>query len=369
MGRCGLMAVDVIVTTDGGQETARAVRSGGGLVGTRSSSSVTGDQHISFVDWPFQDPDPSVEQHVRFVRDHRPRYAVAPDISGSWGLGDVVDVAMDLEEHADTVIVVPKAVAPSRVPSRYRLGVPFRDGLETDIGGRSFPEYRGHGAVHILGGNPNEQLRLRDQFGFDVGSVDTPLPLAWADFGRVFMGAGGGGVEVRDLEVQPWGLHLELSRHDRIEFSVMNLVSAWNDRRIVVTVKSLEGVQTRGMPPILAPPDLVGGEEKREYEELTGQSYAEGYRERQAFEAAFEETELVEQFGDRARVQYDLFDMPSKWVDETTTETAPESSDMTSSEGKREWFKNIQEESDDAVDELGLGPGALPDPEDDEDDE
>lgn len=352
------MPVDVILTVLGGEESASAIRQGGGLVGVRSSASTPTGARVEFVDWPWQLDDPSIEEHIRVVRDTRPRYAVAPDIQGEWGLEDVLDVARDLDAYADTVIVVAKDAAPSRVPRRYRLGVPFREGFETAIGPRSYPEYRGHGPIHILGGNPNEQLRLRDQYGFTVGSVDTPLPLAWADFGRVFMAAGGSGVEARDLTVTPIDLDLE-TRHDRIVFSTQNMVMAWNDRVIRVRVRDLSTFGGHGAPPALSPPDLVGGEEKREFEELTGKTYEEGLEERRRFEERMER-EVAERLEGEERVQYDLFDPPAEWFG-GESDTSPRGSDggMASDREKQDYFGELQRLSDEEVRELGLGPGAL----------
>lgn len=364
------MPIDVIVTVIGSEANARAIRRGGGLVGMRSSATPPGGP-VAFVDWPYQLADPSVEEHVTVVREQRPRYAVAPDVEGDWTLPDVVDVADELAAYAETVIVVPKAAAPGRVPDRFRLGVPFRQGFETPIGANAFPAYRGHGPVHVLGGNPNEQLRLREEFGFDVGSVDTPLILAWADFGRVFVAAGGGGVEAETLGIEPRDpssaahrtLDLGGSRADRVEFSVRNLVQAWTDREIVVVLRSLRGEQTRGMPPVLPPIDLVGAEEIAEAEALYGKPYEEIRAEREAFDVEMEVTEEFGDIGGQERIQYDLFDPPDAWAAERATSGPRERGPM--DDKKREWFQFLQRESDEAVEDLGLGRGALPERDED----
>lgn len=180
------LPVDVIVTVIGGEQSARSILAGGGLVGTRSSATPPDGVPIEFIDWPFQLEDPSVEAHVDAVAEHEPRYAVAPDAEPGRSLDLVLDVAERLEPHVEHVIVVPKNVHPDAVPGRYRVGVPFRDGFETDLVRNTFPDFRGR-PVHLLGGSPTDHFRLVDRHALDVQSVDTPTVLSWADFGRVWV--------------------------------------------------------------------------------------------------------------------------------------------------------------------------------------
>lgn len=360
------MPIDVVATITGAgeshEETGWAIIAGGGLVGVESRVTPPASVPIEFVDWPWRADDPDLDAHLEAVRSIQPRYAVAPDVDADWRLEDVVDVADELDRHAEQVIVVPKQVPPSRVPGRFRLGVPFRQGFKTPIGVNTYPAFRGHGPVHILGGNPNEQLRLRDRFGFDVGSVDSPAPLTWADYGRVFMAAGGSGVEFRDLEVTPIDLDLLDSRADRIAFSVQNMVEAWNDRRITVRARDLSLFDTQGAPHILPPKRSLGGHEIEEYEEALGMPYDEAVAEREAFEREMERDRVRGVSGQRT-VQYDLFDPPAHWFKAPADE--PEGMNEQS---KRRYFRTLQGRGDDLADEVGLTKGALPEPDDDEDD-
>lgn len=269
--------VDVIVTVQGrGRQTLRAIRLANGLVGARSSLNPLPKpiKAIEFIDWPFlEDLETeggfSVDRHVDVVRMVEPKYAVAPDVQPPRGLEEVLDVAERLDQYADVVIVVPKTVHPSEVPRRYRVGVPFRNEFETNLFRNTFDDFRGEGPVHILGGNPNDQLRLANRQDFFVGSIDTPKPIAWADFGRVFVAAGGSGVEQRELRLSAptdriariasaRGDSLALSdREDRIRFSVQNMIQAWNDGEIVYEwlVPVSPG---RGPPPVPEDPGLMG---------------------------------------------------------------------------------------------------------------
>lgn len=192
--------VDVIVTTLGGEQTARAVRAGGGLVGIRSSATPPEGIPVEFVDWPFMLDDPSVDRHIDVVKDLSPTYAVAPDLDGDLGFTEVMNVADRLDRYATNVIVVPKVEPVSRVPARYVVGVPFRNEWDTDLGVNRYPDFTDR-PVHILGGNMTEQLRLARRFQYDVVSVDSPNVLAWADGGRVWVARLGGGDSVRRLIV------------------------------------------------------------------------------------------------------------------------------------------------------------------------
>lgn len=295
---------DVIVTVIGGHDTAMATRRGGGRLGLRSSANAPFGAVISFVDWPFQLDNPQVQDHIDVVKEHRPTYAVAPDVDGDRDLEAVLDIAWELNHYAETVIVVPKTVSPAVIPNRYLVGLPFRKGLDTPVWKRrSLPEFTDR-PVHILGGNPNHALSLRDEYGLEVVSADTPLILEWAEWWRVFIGAGGGGVEVSDLPATPMETNLR-TRAGRVEFSVSNLVQAWNDRRIEITTASVHGVQTRGMPPILPPADTIGWEERREAEQLYGKPYEEIRRERAEFEDRMRESTTVATYRQSER-QIDL---------------------------------------------------------------
>jgi len=189
--------VDVIVTTFGGEQTARAVKAGGGIVGLRSSANPP-NASIGFVDWPFQLEDASVGKHIDAVRELRPKYAVAPDVEDGRTLGEVLDTAEVLRQSADHVIVVPKTVDVDEVPNQYVVGVPFRNEWDTDTGVNSYRDFTQR-PVHILGGNPTQQFKLVDFHDYEVASVDSPNPLAWADAGRVWVARLGGADGVKSL--------------------------------------------------------------------------------------------------------------------------------------------------------------------------
>lgn len=197
--------VDVIVTISAGGQTAErnanAISSGGGLVGIASHIEPPAGVAIDFLDWPFmQEESITVEDHLAAARRHRPKYAVAPDVMGDRPLDEVIRVGERLAQHAQFVIVVPKTVPVADVPDHFIAGIPFREEWDTDTGVNEFADFRGR-PVHILGGNPTEQMKLAVRFDYRVTSVDSPNPLSWADGGRVWVARLGGADSVRRLLV------------------------------------------------------------------------------------------------------------------------------------------------------------------------
>jgi hypothetical protein len=97
----------------------------------------------------------------------------------------VVAIADELDNHAETVVIVPKDCRPEKVPDRFRVGIP----AQTDWGSNapwSVWDYRDCGPVHLLGGSPSVQAQYTDYL--DVASVDTASPLKAASYGDVWTG-------------------------------------------------------------------------------------------------------------------------------------------------------------------------------------
>ncbi len=132
------------------------------------------DIPVEFVDYPFnQDWTGELADYLDLIREVQPHVAVAPDVMGGAGLSDeFLSYADRLDRYADHVVVVPKSVHPTRVPGRFRLGIPCANGWGTSTWGWS--EYANHpGGVHLLGGTPNTHLEILRDTNVDVRSVDT----------------------------------------------------------------------------------------------------------------------------------------------------------------------------------------------------
>lgn len=240
----GADAADVIMTTQGGTAVARAVRATGeALLGIPSNKNVPQGFTVDFVDWPFAEAAPSWTTHKAVVRRNTPRYAVAPDIQEGRSLERVIDMADELLEFAECVIVVPKEVHPREIPNRFRVGLPFQPEFGpggVEVGQQQLGAFTGNtirdfaepgvGDVHVLGGSPHDQLEV-PEFGVDVRSVDTSLPLTYARFGDVWWPEGRVNVEVGDLDFR-----------DRIEASLRNMLVAWGHPNVAQPMTFREAV-------------------------------------------------------------------------------------------------------------------------------
>lgn len=205
--------VDVILTVNGGGDLSRAIEDSPALLGYETGRYRPPEEcSVDFCDWPFTSDSPSAEDHVATVERERPKYAVAPDVEGEWSLPDVLEVADDLDQHAETVIVVPKSCPPHEVPDRYRIGRPNQKAFGSNDSWwiAAYPQDR---PVHVLGGSPDEQLALREHLS--VGSVDGANVTRYAEFGRVW---------TPGRQVQ----RPDLSYYERVRQSLGNLYSTWN---------------------------------------------------------------------------------------------------------------------------------------------
>lgn len=142
------------MTVDGRQQdTTAAIRASDAHLGATSDTPTL--HPPAFVDFPFTNPDATFADHLVRVRTVEPRLAVAPDIENGRTPETVIEQADQLARHAETVIIVPKSVHPSRVPDRFRVGVPlasFGSGAPW-----STWDYRHCRSVHLLGGGPTRQ--------------------------------------------------------------------------------------------------------------------------------------------------------------------------------------------------------------------
>ena len=231
--------IDVCMTVEGGPNSLSrlALPESAALAGMRSSSfggSPPPGQTIEFVDWPFTTDNPNAVRHRRVIDRTEPTLAVAPDIDGKfYTLETVIDLADRYLESAETVIIVPKGIDPRDVPDRFRIGMPFQQSKSDEafdideliqpkqqrFGEMSRVEkYAAAGPVHVLGGNPADQLRIRDESPIEVASVDTALPQQYAQFGRVWFKWG-------QMQVDPTPVP------ETLAWSLDNMVDAWNPRR------------------------------------------------------------------------------------------------------------------------------------------
>lgn len=163
---------------------------------------------------------PDFPAHLERCRRYRPRYAVAGDADAYAQLPTVLEQARILrEEGVPQVIVVPKAPGMvAEVPPEYVVGL----SVPTGFGATQAPywEYLGR-RVHLLGGPPGAQLRLRALLGPAVVSADGNSHLAAARRGTVWeRGRWAGGPDG-----EPPGPDMVYRAFAR---SCANIVAAWS---------------------------------------------------------------------------------------------------------------------------------------------
>jgi len=204
--------IDVYMTVNNGEETAEAIRRSDAFVGFEAGNGWPLDDRADFVDFPFTDPNAGFEEHLEVVKEHEPQLTTAPDVEKGRTLSEVVDMADELAEYADNVIVVPKDCHPSDVPDRHRVGLTV--GSFGSMAPWGLWQYRDAGPVHILGGTPNQQLAV-GRHGVDVASMDSFTLGQRCQFGMWDDGA----VDAPD----------EMDYYDRLEASLNNYVRTWNN--------------------------------------------------------------------------------------------------------------------------------------------
>lgn len=150
-------------------DTTTAIADSKAKLGVESTKPWLDGHTPEFVDFPFTNPNATFQDHLNVVKQTEPELTVAPDIEKGRTLTSVVNKADKLLQHANTVVIVPKSVHPSKVPNRFRVGVPlanFGTGAPWGVW-----DYQNVGPVHLLGGGPARQLRTGAHL--QVASVDT----------------------------------------------------------------------------------------------------------------------------------------------------------------------------------------------------
>lgn len=129
--------------------------------------------------------------HVRAVAEVRPKYATVRDVMTKaqcaaagvdfYPLGQILEMAEEVAEHADEVIVIPKYDCLDEIPEKYVIGF----SVPTSYGGTPMPASLLRGRrVHLLGGSWKNQRSYLDILGADVVSLDNNHLLRVAEFGN-----------------------------------------------------------------------------------------------------------------------------------------------------------------------------------------
>ena len=164
----GIMMIDLIYCAGGNKRFAQIAIEYGFLYGSRSDDRPYFP--VDFVDINYKQGRVAWPNHLAFVREHQPKYAVAPDLMAIEDLRDVLTEAERLAAWAQNVIIVPKVHGIMvSIPSEFAIGY----SVPTSYGGTELwiGEFVGR-RVHLLGGSPRKQATIWRYLSKDVMSVD-----------------------------------------------------------------------------------------------------------------------------------------------------------------------------------------------------
>jgi hypothetical protein len=179
------LPIDVIYTLQGADCTCCLAVQSGLKYGIQSASyrlcpytyELSGRHEVCFIDNDYFDYKHDV--HLKVVKELRPKYATVRDIMTPdqceeagidyYPLGQILDWAAELAEHAENVILIPKYTCLEDIPEQYVLGY----SVPTSHGGTPLPPelFKGR-RVHLLGGSWKAQLAHMAVLGDDVVSLD-----------------------------------------------------------------------------------------------------------------------------------------------------------------------------------------------------
>ncbi|SFC21149.1 hypothetical protein SAMN05444422_105291 [Halobiforma haloterrestris] len=181
---------DIIWMANGSTSATYAAYRMGARVGyTAMNTRPPEDVEVSFVDFPFkrlEEAEVSVkdvfEPYLQVVKQEQPEFAVIPDINNGVTFEDALSLAYEVAPHCETLIMVPKSVHPSRIPSHIRVGIPCQSKFAESPW--SFNDYRKCEELHLFGGSPHDHFEIVFENGLtQVESMDTSVPISSAQWG------------------------------------------------------------------------------------------------------------------------------------------------------------------------------------------
>ncbi len=143
---------------------------------------------LGFMDNEWHDYDHAA--HVAAVAETRPKYATVRDAMTKQQCEDsgveflplprILEMAEEVAEHADNVIVIPKYDCLDKIPEQYVIGF----SVPTSYGGTPMPieSLRGR-RIHLLGGSWTKQRQYLALMGDDVVAFDNNHLLRVSEFG------------------------------------------------------------------------------------------------------------------------------------------------------------------------------------------
>ena len=166
-----MAAIDLIYCAGANPRFMQIAQEHGYLLGVRSDRNAYGFP-ISFVDIEYRKPD--FTTHREAVKMHRPKYATVPDLSETEvSEEDIVRAlaqASQLAQYCEYPLIVPKLSGQlALIPRQYAIAY----SVPTSYGGAKYGIWKLQGRrIHLLGGSPHEQMKLRRYLPEGVKSVD-----------------------------------------------------------------------------------------------------------------------------------------------------------------------------------------------------
>jgi hypothetical protein len=214
--------IDLIYTSGDNAILASMTQASNWLVGMRSDKYAT--LPIEFLDIDYKKPD--FKRHVLMAEQHRPTYAIVPDLDErATSQQDVMRALRQIDRlslYCETVYLVPKL---SKQLTLIPLDIPIAYSLPSSNGAAQYGVWKLAGRrIHLLGGNPHEQMRLyrlAEQYGYQVISADGNMAQKMAfQFGKYW-------------EASTWMKHSRHGLQERdvsyecIQLSLRNIRQAW----------------------------------------------------------------------------------------------------------------------------------------------
>lgn len=216
---------ELVYCADGNPELAGIAVGLGWRYGARLPSTVYEKVWFADQDWK----NPNLAKYAAAVAEHKPEVATVLDWEREEQLPEVLAWAEAIAPHVGRVVVIPK------IPGRV-CAVPESVGGKPVVLGYSVPtsyggtmcgnwEFKGR-PTHLLGGSPQEQMRLTRYF--DVVSADGNMASQQARKGRFWSpdkGPKGHWWQLRDAgDDRKSGVPAECFRR-----SLENIAAAWGD--------------------------------------------------------------------------------------------------------------------------------------------
>ena len=178
----------LIYCADGNPSFARVAVEAGWLYGARLPNTVYEKVYFADQDWK----SPERQAYMTALAEHHPTMATVIDWEKEDQLAEVLSWAEEAAQYVmESVLVVPKVVGGISLLPRKVNGkrVVLAYSVQTSYGGSPVPLWELKGwPVHLLGGSPQEQMRVACQIGMicDVVSVDGNMAAMQARKGRTW---------------------------------------------------------------------------------------------------------------------------------------------------------------------------------------